>query len=153
MRLETLIGFLILLSCPFSTGGSRADEIAVPLPPQICNLSVVRDTNSDDVILTWSGGTPPFEVIRADGPCFGKANELRYLSHKVPGHRYVDHHAQRAKRRLWYQVYDDNSGAQIWSISEGEPSEPNPDIIHPNGSGECGDEFCGATPRTPATWK
>jgi hypothetical protein len=131
-----------------------ADEIAVPQPPEICSLSVGRDVSSGSVIVTWTGGTPPFTVIRADGPCFGQASELKYLSQDVGGHRYIDRGALRAKRRFWYQVYDVNSGPTIFSISSGEPKEPDPSTIHPNGSGECGDdESCKGKQRSPTTWK
>jgi hypothetical protein len=131
-----------------------ADEIAVPQPPEICSLAVSRDAPSGSVVVTWRGGTPPFTVIRADSRCLGQASELKYLSQKVGGHRYVDRGALRAKRRFWYQVYDINSGTQIFSMSSGEEKEPDPNTIHPNGTGECGDdEWCKDKRRSPTTWK
>jgi hypothetical protein len=153
MRFGSAIAVLILLTGLGSALGTHADEIVVPLPPQICNLSVSRDPNSDDVIVRWSGGTPPFSVVRSDGPCFGKANEIKYLSDKISGHRYIDRHAQRAKRRFWYQVYDDNSGTQVFSIGPAEPERGDPTVIHPNGFGDCGDSQCGDRPRNPTSWK
>jgi len=77
VRSGIAILFLMLMSVQGSSTNDRADEIAVPQPPQICNLSVTRAAASSNVIVRWSGGTPPFTVIRADGPCFGQAKELR----------------------------------------------------------------------------
>ena len=154
MRLCTPILFLMLMSLQGSSTNDRADEIAVPQPPQICKLSVTRVAGTDSVSVKWSGGAAPFTVIRADGPCFGEATELKYLSQNVSGHSYLDRHALGAKRRFWYQVYDANSGIQIFSLSSGEAKESDPNTIHPNGTGECGDDaWCGELRRSPTTWK
>ena len=152
MRFRFAVPLLLLALVRGSSGPDRADQIPVKPPgPEICNLLVTRDAAS--VIVTWSGGTPPFSIMRADGPCFGSANELTYLSEHVSGRRYVDHQVLSVKRRFWYQVFDRNSAVYVFSISSGEPKEHDPRTIHPNAPDECGDqEWCGAKRRSPTTW-
>src|SRR5262245_1785885 len=147
--------FLIL---PVSMGmiepSFTSSEVVGSPPPEICALSVTRDARSGSAVITWSGGTPPFEVLRADASCFGKASEIKVLASSISGHRYVDVGVLRMKRRFWYQIYDSNSGPIIWSVTQGDAPQTDPDTIHPDDPDKCGDnESCRGKPRSPMTWR
>jgi hypothetical protein len=130
------------------------DEIAVSRGPEICNLSVTADPRSGDVIISWSGGTLPFSLVRADATCFAKASELRYLVEGIRVHRYVDVAAVRSGRRYWYQVFDQNSPTETYYIGPPDPKSSDPKVIHPDGNGDCGDsDTCKGLPRKPCTWQ
>ena len=150
---------LVLLSLQVANhqGLSRADEVPdySPKPPEICNLSVSRQAGSGNVLVTWSGGTPPFLIIRADAECFGRSSELTYLSSTITTHRFVDVRASKSGKRFWYNVFDANSDTELYSIGPSEPDDGKmPRTIHPNGDGDCGDsDRCRNAVRSPKTWR
>src|SRR5262245_36420434 len=147
-----LLAFLFIALAPSLS--LHSDQQAVPRPPEICDLSVQREDQSGDVIITWSGGTPPFSIARADAQCFGKASEIRHLVENVKDHRYVDVAAARSGDRFWYQVFDDNSPMEIWYIGPADADNSDPNVTHPTGDGDCGNlDTCHGNPREPCTWK
>jgi len=152
MKTRTSLVFLILalITAPMT----YSDEIAVSRGPEICKLSVTVDPRSGDVIIRWSGGTLPFDLVRADAACFGKASELRYLVEGVRAHQYVDVGASKSGRRYWYQVFDKNSPTEIYYMGPAVPKDSDPKVIHPDGNGDCGDsDTCKGLPRKPSTWE
>ena len=154
MRYRMPLLLLLVLAGVVSTDIKYPDEIPVPRPPEICNLRVTRASPSSSVTVTWSGGTPPFSVVRADAECFGKASEVRYLVDGVSGHRYVDKSSLVPGKRYWYQVFDDNSPMEVWYMGPPEPKGSDPKVMHPDGKGDCGDlDTCRGAPRKPSTWQ
>ena len=90
------------------------------VPPEIGPLIVAADSGSGDVTLKWSGGTPPFTVVRADDPCFRDAEHVWLLGSGLQVSEYVDSGALRLGKRLHYQVYDVNSTPEAhWSHPDG----------------------------------
>ena len=152
--MKTRIALVFLVLALTTAPNSFPDEIAVSRPPEICSLSVTVNPRSGDVIISWSGGTLPFSLVRADATCFGKASELRYLVEGVRAHRYVDVAAAKSGRRYWYQVFDKNSPTEIYYIGPPDTKTSDPKFIHPDGNGDCGDsDTCKGLPREPRTWQ
>jgi hypothetical protein len=120
--------------------------------PEICDLAVARDAAAESVTVTWSGGTPPFLVIRGDGPRFDRAKELDWLAERVMAHRYLDARPRASGEHYYYQVYDFNSARELFS---------GPDDAHDHGEAEQHPEdkpapdnnYCKGVLRRPATWK
>lgn len=119
--------------------------------PEICDVAVMLDSKSADPVVIWSGGTPPFLIVRADAPRFDSAAELLYLADGVSQRRHLDTKARKPDRRYYYQVYDYHSAREIFSGPE-----------HSHGTGkeiEHDDEpapnnnYCKGVLRRPATWK
>jgi hypothetical protein len=129
-----------------------AQKQAAAKPPEICDLAVARDAGAESVTVTWSGGTPPFLVIRGDAPRFDRAIELDYLAERVMDHRYVDTRARQPGRSYYYQVYDFNSARELFSGPEhahdhGDAEKPVEDKPSPDNN------YCKGLLRRPATWK
>lgn len=102
----------------------RAEEQpAVNLPPEICELSVKADPGSGDALLSWSGGTPPFVVVRGDAGSLDEATKVEYLSMNVAGRRFLDSGALRKGHRFYYQVYDHNSVPEVFTMTPDDPHE------------------------------
>lgn len=94
-------------------------ETTVPrdLPPEICDLSVVADPTGSDATLTWSGGTPPFMVVRSESEDFSADEYLEVLALAVPSRQFVDRGVVASDGRLFYQVFDANSQPQIFRFT------------------------------------
>jgi len=129
-----------------------ADEVAVPHAPEICDLVVIRDSKSNTAIINWSGGTPPFSIVRGDAPRFDQAGEIKHLADGISIRRYVDSGALKSGRRYWYQVYDDNSAPEVYSVTSGEPTERDRSG-HPGDDLPPDNNYCRGVLRHPATWK
>ena len=87
------------------------------VPPQVGPLSVVADDESGDVALEWSGGTPPFAVVRADHQCFRDAEHVWVLGSGLTARNFVDSGGFRLGKRMYYQVYDANSVPEAHWVS------------------------------------
>lgn len=139
---------LVLLAC-FST--VRALEEPANLSPEICDLVVKSDSRSSNAVITWSGGTPPFSVVRGDAARFDQATEVMHLSETVSKRRYVDLGALRSGRRYYYQVYDLNSAPEVFSIrSDQEPEGSGPASRNDDPAPDS--NYCRGSLRKPATW-
>ena len=79
------------------------------VPPQVGPLSVVADDKSGDIVLEWSGGTPPFAIVRADHQCFRDADHVWALGADLKARSFVDSDPLQLGTRVYYQVYDANS--------------------------------------------
>mgnify|MGYP007017458779 FL=1 len=67
----------------------RASEIPVARPPAICGLKVTA-AGADGVLLRWTGGTPPFVVLRSEAADFTAARDVRVLAAGVASREYRD---------------------------------------------------------------
>jgi len=122
--------------------------------PEICDVAVALEPGSGEVTVTWSGGTPPFQVIRGDVPRFDRATELDWLADRAMERRHVDSKARKPGRRYYYQVYDYNSARELFS---------GPEHSHESGDEHGGrdddkqpppdNNYCKGVLRRPVTWK
>jgi len=107
-------------SCLFVAASTQAfTESRVPLsvPPELCDLRVVADEKSGDVRLSWSGGTPPFTVVRSETEDFRHAKDLEVVAPTVRSNGFEDRRAFSTDKRFFYQVYDQNSPPDIFEFS------------------------------------
>jgi len=122
--------------------------------PEICDVAVALDRKSGEVTVTWSGGTPPFQVIRGDAPRFDRATELDWLADRATQRRHVDAKPRKPGRRYYYQVYDYNSARELFSGPEhshesGDEHADKDDEKQPPPD----NNYCKGALRRPATWK
>ena len=87
------------------------------VPPEICDLVVTADRGTGDVVVNWSGGTPPFVVVRSNADDLRLAQRLEVVTASSRSRRVVDHDVLASGRRLFYQVYDHNSQPQVFGFS------------------------------------
>ena len=120
--------------------------------PEICDVAVTLDPASGAVV-TWSGGTPPFLIVRGNAARFDRASELNYIE-RIREHRYVDSSVRQSDRRYYYQVYDNFSARELFS-----GPEHSHDVEHEREPGHDDEEpppdnnYCEGVLRRPATWK
>ena len=104
-------------------------------------------------VVTWSGGTPPFLIVRGNAPRFDRASELHYIE-RIGEHRYVDSGVRQSDRRYFYQVYDNFSARELFSGPEHSHDvehEREPD--HDDDGPPPDNNYCKGVLRRPATWK
>ena len=106
------------------------------VPPEICHLAVARHP-SGDVLVTWSGGTAPFTVIRSPSPVLtspqdregsgpvlaiatGTASRtpqtkpvIQVVASNVQSRHVLDRDVAKSSRRWYYQVYDRHSAPVV----------------------------------------
>jgi len=141
---------LLLLPLTLGIAGLAAAQSGAAAKPEICDVAAALDRRSGDVTITWSGGTPPFQVIRGDAPRFDRATEIDWLADRAKERRLVDSKARKPDRRYYYQVYDYHSARELFSGPE-----------HSHESGDEHDEkqqppdnnYCRGVLRRPVTWK
>ena len=120
--------------------------------PEICDVAVKLDPISGAVV-TWSGGTPPFLIVRGNAARFDRASELNYIE-RIREHRYVDSTVREPGRRYYYQVYDNFSARELFS-----GPEHSHDVEHEREPGRKDEEpppdnnYCKGVPRRPESWK
>ena len=76
-------------------------RIPLSVPPEICDLDVVANHETGDVRVSWSGGTPPFIVVRSDTEDLRLAKKLEVVAPAVRTNEFVDRRAFFAGRRLF----------------------------------------------------
>jgi hypothetical protein len=103
---------LVLLSPVYAESPEPKD-----VPPDICDVAAVADQGTGDVIVSWSGGTPPFTVVRSDAADFRKAALVDVVASGIPSRRFVDRKAFDPDERLYYQVYDPTSPPDVFGFS------------------------------------
>lgn len=105
-------GLVLMIAAP-----AMADTL-IPLdrPPDICDLAVAVDPMTRDVTVTWSGGTPPFVVVRSDRESFRDDEHLDVLAMTLSSREYVDPAGRPSGGRRYYQVYDVNSGPKVYGF-------------------------------------
>ena len=147
---------LLLLLLAAALGGS-APARAQSTPgakPEICDVAVALDAASDEVTVTWSGGTPPFQVVRGDAPRFDRAQELDWLAERADERRLVDSKARKAERRYYYQVYDFNSARELYSGPEhAHETHDEHERPHAEDKPPPDNNYCKGVLRRPVTWK
>jgi len=110
MKSRTLKNTLLrLLTVVVFTPLGAVSTLPTKLPPEICNLVVTMEQRSGDVVITWSGGTPPFTVIRADKEDLALAERIEVIGSAVRSRRFTDPGALISRKKSYYQVYDSNS--------------------------------------------
>ena len=105
----------------------RASEIPVARPPAICGLKVTA-AGADGVLLRWTGGTPPFVVLRSEAADFTAARDVRVLAAGVASREYRDRVGRG--QRYWYQVMDRHSPPLLFRIEPDAPHEGELVTIH-----------------------
>jgi hypothetical protein len=123
MRLSAVTARFLGGALLFASGSQRVQADLKPnpdRPPEICDLVVTADPSNGDVTILWSGGTPPFVLVRGDARSFLEAKSIEFLSMNVTDRRYKDRGASRAGRRYFYQVYDHRSPPEVMSLVPGE---------------------------------
>jgi hypothetical protein len=122
--------------------------------PEICDLEVTLDSESGSVVVTWSGGTSPFLIVRGDAPRFDRAAQLDWIAERAMGHRHVDSSARKPGRRYYYQVYDNFSARELFSGPEHAHDSPNHDEgKHADEKPPPDNNYCKGVLRRAATWK
>jgi hypothetical protein len=93
-------------------------ETTIPenLPPDICYVVAALDTGTGDVTISWSGGTAPFTVVRANARDFREATDVEVIASDV-SRGFTDRRAARSATRWWYQVFDRNSMPEIYGVT------------------------------------
>lgn len=109
-----VLSCLAVAACTLAYAASRTP---INVPPEICDLVVVADHETGDVRVSWSGGTPPFIVVRSDTEDLRLATRLDVVAPAARVSEFVDPRAFLARRRLFYQVYDRNSLPDIFGFS------------------------------------
>jgi len=97
-----------------------ASETPIVRPPAICGLKVTS-AGTDAVLLRWTGGTPPFVVLRSDASDFTAARDVRVLAAGVAPREYRDRFGP--EKRYWYQVMDRHSPPLLFRIEPDDPHE------------------------------
>ena len=87
------------------------------VPPQVGPLGLDTDDKSGDVALEWTGGTPPFAVVRADHQCFRDAEHVWLLGSGLRTRNFMDSGVLRLGEQMYYQVYDANSVLEAHWVS------------------------------------
>jgi hypothetical protein len=99
---------------------SGHDRVAPPDPgtdsSEICNLSVQALDDHGLVLLTWSGGTPPFVVMRSDRGSFSEGADLTLVESRVSTRQFVIPERPGLRYHYWYQVFDRNSVPEAFSV-------------------------------------
>ena len=108
---------LWVLTVVFFTLLRAETRVPTKLPPEICNLGVTVEQRSGNAVITWSGGTPPFTVIRADKEDLAFAKRIEVIASAVRSRRFTDPRALLTRRKSYYQVYDSNSIPRLLEIS------------------------------------
>jgi hypothetical protein len=113
---------LVISTAGFITMAGYAPVLAesilpTNIPPEICDLAVAADQEPGDVVVTWSGGTPPFTIVRSDAEDLATATRLEVVAQNQRTSRFVDRGASRAGNRSYYQVYDVNSVPVVFGLS------------------------------------
>jgi hypothetical protein len=134
---------IIFCALPLALGAEPA--------PEICDVAASLDPASGAVV-TWSGGTAPFLIVRGNAARFDRASELKYIE-RIREHRYVDSSVREPEPRYYYQVYDNFSARELFSGPEhshdtGDEREPGDDDEKPPDN-----NYCKGVLRRPATWK
>jgi len=145
---------LLLLLLAAAVGGCAQAPVQPPAgaKPEICDVAVARDPRSGEVTVTWSGGTPPFQVIRGDAPRFDRAREVDWLAERATERRLIDSRAREPDQRYYYQVYDFNSSRELFSEPEhshAKPGEHEREEEKPPPD----NNYCRGVLRRPVTWK
>jgi hypothetical protein len=108
---------LILIVGLTSLGESRA---APPGPatngPEICDFSVEAGGKSGMVLLRWTGGTPPFIVMRSDRESFSNDADLVMVESRAPNRLVGVSERTGTRYPYWYQAFDRNSVPQAFSV-------------------------------------
>jgi hypothetical protein len=60
------------------------------VPPDVCDIAAVADPVRGTVTITWSGGTPPFTIVRSRGEDLSE-ERLEVLASARPGFRSTRH--------------------------------------------------------------
>jgi len=120
--------------------------------PEICDVAVTFDPAAGAVV-TWSGGTPPFLIVRGNAARFDQASDLHYIE-RIQDRRYVDSSVRQPDRRYYYQVYDNFSAREIFSGPEHSHDTGNEHETGDGGENPPPDNnYCTGVLRRPATWK
>jgi hypothetical protein len=110
-----LIAFCVILVFFGAAKGDSSEPVHVP--PVVCHMTVDADRSTADVTITWSGGTPPFTLVRGNTDHFSKATRLEVLSSRLHSRRFVDRGAFVPGKRFYYQVYDHNSQPEVFEFT------------------------------------
>lgn len=114
---------LLAAAMAFSVAPVVATETPVQQPPEIVNVIAVANSDSKAVILQWSGGTPPFIIVRGEKQDFANDVAVTYLATGVTLRTFTDREALPDGKRYWYQVYDDNSKPEIFTMTPERATE------------------------------
>jgi hypothetical protein len=102
--------FLVCTALLFAARYAPAESLEpVPTADPIRDLSVSVAESSHDITLHWSGGSPPFTIVRGDSACFRDAERIWLVAENVDDRHFVDRRAQSIGARLYYRVFDKNS--------------------------------------------
>ena len=110
--------WMVILLMPVLVQAESPEPMNVP--PRVGPLCVEADDESGNVSLEWTGGSPPFAVVRADHRCFRDAEHVWVLESHLEVRNFVDSGALRLGTRMYYQVYDANSVPEAhWVAPDG----------------------------------
>jgi hypothetical protein len=143
----------MLLGC-----GPALAQPGPPGKPEICDVAAALDPGSGKVTVTWSGGTPPFQVLRADAARFDRASRLDWLADRAMARHHVDATPRRPDQHYYYQVYDYYSALELFgdpahshhAHDEQEPAQEqakDEEKLPPDRN------YCKGALRSPVTWK
>lgn len=120
LSLGTVTGMLLT-----SASGETPVPKGTPLP-EICNIQVALADTSWNVIVSWTGGTPPFVVMRGTADDFTQADSVEVIATDLFEREYSDHNAAKDGTHYYYLVYGENSVPEIFSIvpNGGRPGQP-----------------------------
>jgi len=131
-------GGALLLGVAIAGPADAEEQPATNLPPEICDLVVEVERASGNVTVTWSGGTPPFILVRGDVRNLAEATKVEYLSMDTSARRFVDPGAFSRGRRFYYQVYDHNSVPEVFTMTPDDLREGGAVTVRGVGfSGDC----------------
>ena len=111
-------GLLLSLLVLSSSVAVFAREIPVPPPPEVQTIMVTKDVPGGTVVINWSDGVAPFSVERSESPDFLSPTNLAYVTRSTLGGPVSDLVLNDGKT-YFYQVSDDNSPPEIYTITEG----------------------------------